>query len=137
MDYYHPGMEFGRSFNIGPDEILSSIGGFLALLAIIGFIAWLVFLVFYTWMWYRVYTKAGFSGSYAFLYLIPVVGPLITLAYLSFSDWPHELIKHHTSYTYPDTGKPQAPVYAQPVSTPSETPAPKAPVETETTNTED
>jgi uncharacterized membrane protein YhaH (DUF805 family) len=49
------------------------------------FIAVIAFQVF---LWWRVFSKAGFSGAFAFLLFVPGVGMLIMLCILAFSNWP-------------------------------------------------
>ena len=55
-----------------------------AVAACIG-IAVLAFVIF---CWWRICTKAGYSGAMALLMLIPGLGPLILLCILAFGDWP-------------------------------------------------
>ena len=45
----------------------------------------IVALVF--WPWYRIFSKAGFSGWLALLMFLPLVN-LIMLFYLAFAEWP-------------------------------------------------
>jgi uncharacterized membrane protein YhaH (DUF805 family) len=43
-------------------------------------------LIIPTW---RVCTRAGFSGAWSLLHIIPVIGSFIVMALLAFSDWPN------------------------------------------------
>ena len=40
------------------------------------------------WPFWRIFTKAGFSGWFSLLMLVPMVN-LVTLYVLAFSDWPN------------------------------------------------
>ncbi len=51
-------------------------------LFIVGFL-WLLIL----WPWWRIFSKAGYPGWFAFSQLIPLLN-LIALFYLAFSEWP-------------------------------------------------
>ena len=57
-------------------------------------LVWFVFLIavvaFSIWLFWRIFTKAGYSGALAFLTLIPGVGVLIALLILAFGTWPAE-----------------------------------------------
>ena len=50
----------------------------------------LAFTVLFVWMFWRVFTKAGFSGALGLLCLIPSIGPIVCLVILAFSTWPNE-----------------------------------------------
>jgi hypothetical protein len=38
---------------------------------------------------WRILNRAGFSGALALIHLVPVIGSLIVMAILAFSDWPN------------------------------------------------
>ena len=48
----------------------------------------LLFVVLYLWLFYRIFSKAGYSGWYTLLNLIPYVGSVIVVFMLAFGDWP-------------------------------------------------
>lgn len=56
------------------------------------FIVWLFIVLAITalfiWFYWRIFSKAGFSGALSLLNLVPGVGPLICLLILAFGDWP-------------------------------------------------
>ena len=56
------------------------------------FVIWVVFLIAITalfiWFYWRIFTKAGFSGALSLLNLVPGVGPLICVLILAFGEWP-------------------------------------------------
>ncbi len=56
------------------------------------FIVWVLFLLAITalfiWFYWRIFTKAGFSGALSLLNLVPAVGPLICILILAFGEWP-------------------------------------------------
>jgi uncharacterized membrane protein YhaH (DUF805 family) len=43
-------------------------------------------LIIPTW---RICVRAGFSGAWSLLHLIPVIGSFIVMAILAFGDWPN------------------------------------------------
>lgn len=64
---------------------LLGLGCFAILaLAIFG----LAILAFVIYCWWRIFTKAGFSGALSLLILVPGIGALILLLLLAFGDWP-------------------------------------------------
>jgi len=44
--------------------------------------------VFMIWCWWRICTKAGYSGAMSLLLLIPGIGSIILICILAFGDWP-------------------------------------------------
>ena len=52
------------------------------------FILWLLVVgVIVIWPFWKIFTKAGFSGALAILMIIPLVN-MVMIFYLAFSDWP-------------------------------------------------
>ena len=49
---------------------------------------WLLTFLVKIFLWWKIFSKAGFSGAFAFLILVPFVGNLIVLCVLAFSNWP-------------------------------------------------
>jgi len=49
---------------------------------------WLVLTVLFLWLFYRIFQKAGYSGWYTLLNLIPSIGTLIVIFMLALGDWP-------------------------------------------------
>lgn len=64
---------------------LMTFGALVAFLFVIGHILVALVLIIPTW---RICTRAGFSGALSLLHLVPVVGTLVVMAILAFSDWP-------------------------------------------------
>jgi uncharacterized membrane protein YhaH (DUF805 family) len=62
-------------FNIGPQEM------FILMLAT-SFVGVLVLLP-----WYRIVTKAGFSGWWCLVFVVPLVN-VVALYYIAFAEWP-------------------------------------------------
>ena len=61
--------------------------GSIALLALaIVHLVVALFLIIPTW---RICTRAGFSGALSLFHLVPVIGWMIVMAILAFSDWPN------------------------------------------------
>lgn len=52
----------------------------------IGHLLLMLLLIVPTW---RICERAGFSGALSLLLLVPVVGLLVVMAVLAFSDWPN------------------------------------------------
>ncbi len=57
------------------------------MIGIIGFALWLALVVLFLWLYGRILMRAGFSGWWALLALIPVVN-LVMLWIFAFIDWP-------------------------------------------------
>jgi hypothetical protein len=47
----------------------------------------LIMVAIVVWLYWRIFSKAGFSGLFSLLMLVPVIN-IITLAYLAFAEWP-------------------------------------------------
>jgi hypothetical protein len=48
----------------------------------------LAVLAFQVWLFWRIFSKAGYSGSLSLLILLPGLGALIVLCILAFGEWP-------------------------------------------------
>jgi uncharacterized membrane protein YhaH (DUF805 family) len=68
-----------------PEMILAPI--VLLFVGIFILFSFVVFL-FKLFLWWRIFSKAGFSGALAFLMLIPAFGELVIICVLAFSSWP-------------------------------------------------
>ena len=64
---------------------LMTFGALVAVLFVVGHVLVALVLIIPTW---RICTRAGFSGALSLLHLVPVVGTLVVMAILAFSDWP-------------------------------------------------
>ncbi len=64
---------------------LLTIGSVVLFLFLIGHLLLALVLVIPTW---RICVRAGFSGALSLLHFVPVVGSLVVMAILAFSDWP-------------------------------------------------
>lgn len=64
----------------------------LAGLMAFGCVFWLVLLLaalaFPIFCFWRIFTKAGYNGAMALIWLIPVVGPIVVISILAFGTWP-------------------------------------------------
>jgi hypothetical protein len=65
---------------------LLGLGSLALLLILIVHVILALVLIIPTW---RICTRAGFSGALALFHLVPVVGSLLVMAILAFSDWPN------------------------------------------------
>ncbi|MDX2275205.1 MAG: hypothetical protein NW206_07110 [Hyphomonadaceae bacterium] len=50
-------------------------------------IVWLVVIAFFIFLWWKIFSKAGFSGWLSLLLLVPIAN-LIVIIYFAFADWP-------------------------------------------------
>jgi len=62
-----------------------TLGSVLLFFLLIGHLILSLLLVIPTW---RIFVRAGFSGALSLLHFVPVVGLLVIMAILAFSDWP-------------------------------------------------
>ncbi|HEU5095462.1 MAG TPA: hypothetical protein VFT77_09910 [Reyranella sp.] len=62
------------------------ISSFFLLMLLIGHVLMALFLIIPTW---RICVRAGFSGGWSLLHLIPMIGSFIVMAILAFGDWPN------------------------------------------------
>lgn len=75
---------------------LLTFGTVVAFFLVLGHVLFALLLIIPTW---RICARAGFSGALSLLHLVPVVGSLIVMAILAFSDWPAgEAPPHATPY---------------------------------------
>lgn len=74
----------------GMGNIAAMFGPYFAVFAIVG----IAIFAFFIFCWWRIFSKAGFSGALALVWLagiIPLIGPLICLAFFvwfAFAEWP-------------------------------------------------
>ena len=64
---------------------LLTLGSVALLFLVLGHLLVALLLIIPTW---RIFVRAGFSGALSLLHLVPVVGLLVIMAILAFSDWP-------------------------------------------------
>ena len=62
-------------------------GGFFLTFAIVA----LAFTIFFVWLFWRIFTKAGYTGALGLLCLIPSIGPIVCLIILAFGTWPSQV----------------------------------------------
>ena len=61
---------------------LLALGCFFWVLVILGLIALQI------WLFWRIFTKAGYSGAMSLLILVPGIGAFIVICILAFGNWP-------------------------------------------------
>lgn len=70
------------------DAAIAGIAGLgcmaFTLFALVG----LAVFAFFVYCWWRICTKAGFSGAMSLLLLIPGLGALILILIMAFGEWP-------------------------------------------------
>jgi hypothetical protein len=64
---------------------LMALGSVVFFFVVLGHLLLSLLLIIPTW---RIFARAGFSGALSLLHLVPVVGLLVVMAILAFSDWP-------------------------------------------------
>jgi hypothetical protein len=66
----------------GPDYANAMLAG-MGTMAII----WLVIVAFLIFIYWKIFSKAGYSGALALLLIVPIVN-LILIIWFAFADWP-------------------------------------------------
>lgn len=69
-----------------PDD--AAFAGLMAFGCVFWVILLLALMAFPIFCFWRIFTKAGYNGAMAFLWLIPAVGPIVVLSILAFGTWP-------------------------------------------------
>ena len=64
---------------------LLTLGSAVLFFLLIGHVLLSLLVIIPTW---RIFVRAGFSGALSLLHFVPVVGSLVVMAILAFSDWP-------------------------------------------------
>ena len=62
------------------------LGSLFLVAVLVGHFIVALVLIIPTW---RICTRAGFSGAWSLLHLVPLIGSFIVMAILAFSDWPN------------------------------------------------
>lgn len=76
---------FGALQTAPNDAALAGLMAFGCLFWIILILAAIAFPIFCFW---RIFTKAGYNGAMALIWLIPAVGPIVVVSILAFGTWP-------------------------------------------------
>jgi len=69
------------------DTTTTAAGAYLAGVLLVSLVAGLIGLIFAIIIYWRIFSKAGYSGARSLLMLIPVVN-LIIIIMFAFSEWP-------------------------------------------------
>jgi len=113
---------YSNPYGMAGDYGSESLAGLGTALACAGIFT-LVLVVLYLWLFYRIFTKAGYSGWLTLLNLIPYVGSVIVLFMLALGDWP-ALKQSQSAYAPPRRDYPRAqPGYGAGAYQPSAPPA--------------
>jgi hypothetical protein len=72
------------------DHSSAAAASFVATLVTIDVIVVIIVIAFMIWFYWRIFTKAGYSGALSLINLVPGVGHLICLIILAFGRWPIE-----------------------------------------------
>ena len=84
-----------------PTAVFAAMAPFFAVFAIVG----IAIFAFYIFLWWKIFTKAGFSGALSLInlaVLIPLIGwiaPLVLLIWFAFARWPS--LNTNTQPTHP------------------------------------
>ncbi|GLH69443.1 hypothetical protein GETHPA_09760 [Geothrix rubra] len=69
-----------------PDD--AALAGLMAFGCVFWLILLLAAIAFPIFCFWRIFTKAGYNGAMALLWLIPAVGPIVVISILAFGTWP-------------------------------------------------
>lgn len=73
-----------------PNAAMAMMSGMMGFMLIIG----LAVLVLFIFFWWKIFSKAGYSGALSLIFLasiIPLVGwivPIVLMGWFAFADWP-------------------------------------------------
>jgi len=68
----------------------AATAGLVGGLLIVYFVVIIATVALFIWVYWRIFSKAGYSGALALLNLVPGIGPLICVLILAFGRWPIE-----------------------------------------------
>jgi hypothetical protein len=83
-------MQDYQTYGGDPSAMMAAMGPYMAVFALIG----IAILVFFIFLWWKIFSKAGYSGALSLIFLlgiIPIAGPIICLIliiWFAFADWP-------------------------------------------------
>lgn len=69
-----------------PDD--AALAGLMAFGCVFWLILLLAAIAFPIFCFWRIFTKAGYNGAMALIWLIPAIGPIIVISILAFGTWP-------------------------------------------------
>ncbi len=69
-----------------PDD--AALAGLMAFGCVFWVILLLAAFAFPIFCFWRIFTKAGYNGAMALIWLIPVIGPIVVISILAFGTWP-------------------------------------------------
>jgi len=69
-----------------PDQ--AAMAGLMAFGCIFWIFLILAAMAFPIFCFWRIFTKAGFNGAMALIWLVPLIGPLVIFCILAFGTWP-------------------------------------------------
>jgi hypothetical protein len=74
----------------GPDveAAMGTVAPLFIILLMVAGVVILASLAFMIYCWWRIFSKAGYSGALGLLVLVPGFGGLIVLCILAFGSWP-------------------------------------------------
>jgi hypothetical protein len=73
-----------------PNAALAMMSGMMGIFLLIGLAVLVLFIVF----WWKIFSKAGYSGALSLIFLasiIPLIGwivPIVLMGWFAFADWP-------------------------------------------------
>lgn len=69
-----------------PDD--AALAGLMAFGCVFWLILLLAAIAFPIFCFWRIFTKAGYNGAMALIWLIPAIGPIVVISILAFGTWP-------------------------------------------------
>lgn len=69
-----------------PEE--AALAGLLAFGCVFWLLLVLAAIAFPIFCFWRIFTKAGYNGAMALIWLVPIVGPIVVMCILAFGTWP-------------------------------------------------
>lgn len=117
------------------DQALEDFAGASAGIVACYFIFLFAIIVFTVWVWWRILSKAGYSGALALLNLVPF-GTFVLMLMLAFGDWPalrqlrggQTFMPTQTAPSYQAPPPYEPPTYQPPSPPMAQAPEPAAPV---------
>lgn len=73
-----------------PEAVFAAMAGMMGLFMVLGLVMLVLFIVF----WWKIFSKAGYSGALSLIFLatlVPVIGwivPIVLMGWFAFAEWP-------------------------------------------------
>lgn len=83
-------MQDYNTYGGDPTAAMAMMSGMMGMILIVGLVVLILFIVF----WWKIFSKAGYSGALSLIFLasvIPLIGwivPIVLIGWFAFADWP-------------------------------------------------